>query len=169
MYGRTIALTRQNGQPRTLQVASPGWGGLDLCLFDDGGQECVRAAIQPIGGFYQILLPNRSGSRKDPFVGWAEGQERLDEILPQYHPVLPVEAQELLTHPIIGALRVREFYHLLYQAALTNRVEKGRGPDDEPRLVFDLSHIHIQPRMIQALLRIFPVAEAGSRQVLDLP
>ncbi|MEI2609562.1 MAG: hypothetical protein V9G20_13115 [Candidatus Promineifilaceae bacterium] len=169
MCGRNIALTRQSGQPWTLQVVSPEWGGLDLCLFDDGGQECVRAAIQPIGGFYQILLPNRSGSRKDPFVGWAEGQERLDEILPQYHPVLPVEAQELLTHPIIGALRVREFYHLLYQAALTNRVEKGRGPDDEPRLVFDLSHIHIQPRMIQALLRIFPVAEAGSRQVLDLP
>jgi hypothetical protein len=148
-------------------VAAPEFGGLDLCLLDDTGKECVRAAIQPIGGFYQLLLPNLSGSRKDPLVIWAEGQERLETILPQFRPVLPAGVVDLLTHPVIGALQVREFYHLLYQAALTNRNQKDNGPEKEPRLVFDLSRIHIQPRMIQALLRIFPVEEAGSRQIID--
>ncbi len=167
MCVRDITLTRQDGQPWTLQVAAPEFGGLDLCLLDAEGQECVRAAIQPIGGFYQLLLPNLSGSRKDPFVVWAEGQERLETILPQFLPVLPAGAVELLTHPVIGALQVRAFYHLLYQAALTNRNQKDNGPENEPRLVFDLSRIHIQPRMIQALLRIFPVEEAGSRQIID--
>ncbi len=167
MCVRDITLTRQDGQPWTLQVAAPEFGGLDLCLLDDTGKECVRAAIQPIGGFYQMLLPNLSGSRKDPLVVWAEGQERLETLLPQFRPVLPADAVDLLTHPVMGALQVREFYHLLHQAALTNRNQKVNGLEDEPRLVFDLSRIHIQPRMIQALLRIFPVEEAGTHQLVD--
>lgn len=169
MCVREIALTQDNGAPWTLQVGTLEFGGVKLCLLDEDGQDCVRAMIQPMDEFYQILLPNLNGPRRNPFVSWAEGHERLGELWPQYQPLFVAKVTDLLNHPIIRALRVSEFYHLLYQAALTNGVEKGSGPDDEPRLVFDLSRIHMQPRMIQALLRIFPVASAGSRQVLDLP
>lgn len=151
-----ITLTRHDSEPWTLQVAAPEFGGVNLCLLDEEGRACARAAIQPIGEFYQVLLPNLQGSRRNPYVGWAEGHERLGELLPQYEAVLAAKVRDLLYHPIVRALRLREFYAFLRQATVTNQGQPDETAPHGLQLVFDLRRIHIQPRMVQAVFRIFP-------------
>jgi hypothetical protein len=162
MYAHDIALTRHNGEPWTLQVGTLDFGGVKLRLLDENGQDCIRATIQPVGEFYQILLPNLNGNRRNPFVSWAEGHERLGELWPQFQPLFVAKVTDLLNHPIIQALRLREFYRFLRQAAITNQGVSGEESADKLQLVFNLKRIHVQPRMVQALFRIFPSAETGA-------